>query len=144
LLIKINTDNDKLQQIVEKYHLKLLVYYGSYARQEDYGPSRSDIDIAFISEQQLNSQQLFDLMSDLILLHRKSNIDLVNLQTASGLLKEAVANDGRVLYEKEEGYFQALCPYLYKCYYETRKFRQAKHALFEKRLEEELRNVRPR
>jgi predicted nucleotidyltransferase len=142
LLIKI--DADKLQQIVEKYHLKLLVYYGSYARQEDYDPSRSDIDIAFISEQQLNSQQLFDLMSDLILLHRKSNIDLVNLQTASGLLKEAVANDGRVLYEKEEGYFQALCPYLYKCYYETRKFRQIKHALFEKKLAEELKNVRPR
>ena len=142
MLIKI--DADKLQQIVEKYHLKLLVYYGSYARQEDYDPSRSDIDIAFVSEQQLNSQQLFDLMSDLILLHRKSNIDLVNLQTASGLLKEAVANDGRVLYEKEEGYFQALCPYLYKCYYETRKFRQIKHALFEKKLAEELKNVRPR
>ncbi len=142
MLIKIDTD--KLQQIVEKYHLKLLVYYGSYARQEDYDPARSDIDIAFVSEQQLNSQQLFDLMSDLILLHRKSNIDLVNLQTASGLLKEAVANDGRVLYEKEEGYFQALCPYLYNCYYETRKFRQAKHALFQKRLAEELKNVRPR
>jgi predicted nucleotidyltransferase len=142
MLIKIDTD--KLQQIIEKYHLKLLVYYGSYARQEDYDPSRSDIDIAFIPEQQLNSQQLFDLMSDLILLHRKSNIDLVNLQTASGLLKEAVANDGRVLYEKEEGYFQALCPYLYKCYYETRKFRQVKHALFEKKLAEELKNVRPR
>ncbi len=136
-------DTDKLQQVVEKYHLKLLVYYGSYARQEDYDPSRSDIDIAFISEQQLGSQQLFDLMSDLILLHRKSNIDLVNLQTASGLLKEAVANDGRVLYEKEAGYFQQLCPYLYKCYYETRKFRQIKHALFEKKLAEELKNVRP-
>jgi len=136
-------DASKLQQIVEKYHLKLLVYYGSYARQKDYDPSRSDIDIAFISEQQLNSQQLFDLMSDLILLHRKSNLDLVNLQTASGLLKEAVANDGRVLYEKEEGYFQQLCPYLYKCYYETRKFRQIKHALFEKKLAEELKNVRP-
>lgn len=141
MLIKI--DADKLQQVVEKYHLKLLVYYGSYARQEDFDPSRSDIDIAFISEQQLGSQQLFDLMSDLILLHRKSNIDLVNLQTASGLLKEAVANDGRVLYEKEEGYFQQLCPYLYKCYYETRKFRQIKHALFEKKLAEELKNVRP-
>lgn len=140
MLIKINAD--KLQQVLEKYHLKLLVYYGSYARQEDYDPFRSDIDIAFISERQLNSQQLFDLMSDLILLHRKSNIDLVNLKTASGLLKEAVANDGRVLYEKEEGYFQTLCPYLYKCYYETRKFRQVKHAIFEKKLAEELKNVR--
>ena len=137
-------DMDKLQQIVEKYQLKLLLYYGSYARKQDYNPARSDIDIAFMSEQQLNSQQLFDLMSDLILLHRTSKIDLINLQTASGLLKEAVANDGQVLYEKEAGFFQSLCPYLYKCYYETRKFRQAKHALFEKKLTEELNRVRAR
>lgn len=142
MLIKI--DEDKLQKVVKCYHLRLLVYYGSYARQEDYDPLRSDIDIAFISESQLSSQQLFDLMSDLILLHKKSNIDLVNLQTASGLLKEAVANDGRVLYEQEPGYFQALCPYLYKCYYETRKFRQVKRAIFEKKLAEELENVRAR
>ena len=140
MIIKI--DAEKLQQMVEQYHLKLLVYYGSYARQEDYDPARSDIDIAFISEQQLNSRQLFDLMSDLVLLHRKSKIDLVNLQTASGLLKEAVANDGRVLYEKEKGYFQTLCPYLYKSYYETRKFRQVQKAIFEKKLAEELKNVR--
>lgn len=139
-----NIDMDKLQQIAEKYQLKLLLYYGSYARQQDYDPARSDIDIAFMSEQQLNSQQLFDLMSDLILLHRTSKIDLINLQTASGLLKEAVANDGQVLYEKEAGFFQSLCPYLYKCYYETRKFRQAKHALFEKKLTEELNRVRSR
>ena len=139
-----NIDMDKLQQIAEKYQLKLLLYYGSYARQQDYDPARSDIDIAFMSEQQLNSQQLFDLMSDLILLHRTSKIDLINLQTASGLLKEAVANDGRVLYEKKAGFFKNLCPYLYKCYYETRKFRQAKHALFEKKLTEELNRVRAR
>ena len=140
----IQIDADKLQSITEKYQLKLLVYYGSYARQEDYDPVHSDIDIAFMAEQPLASQQLFDLMSDLILLHRTSKIDLVNLQTASGLLKEAVANDGKVLYEKEEGYFQNLCPYLYKCYYETRKFRQAQHDLFEKKLAEELKNVRSR
>jgi predicted nucleotidyltransferase len=140
----IQIDADKLQSITEKYQLKLVVYYGSNARQEDYDPVHSDIDIAFMSEQPLASHQLFDLMSDLILLHRTSKIDLVNLQTASGLLKEAVANDGRVLYEKDEGYFQNLCPYLYKCYYETRKFRQAQHALFEKKLAEELKNVRSR
>ena len=142
MLVEIS--KDKLKQIVERYHLRLLVYYGSYARQQDYNAASSDIDIAFISNEQLSSQQLFDLMSDLILLHRKSHIDLVNLQTASGLLKEAVANDGRVLYEQEEGCFQALCPYLYKCYYETRKFRQVKRAIFEKKLAEELENVRSR
>jgi hypothetical protein len=57
-------------------------------------------------------------------------------------IKKAVVNDGRVLYEEKEGYFQELCPYLYKSYYETRKFRQTQHALFEKKLAEEIRNVR--
>ena len=106
----IKPDTDKLQQIVEKYHLKLLVYYGSYARQEDYDPSRSDIDIAFISEQQLNSQQLFDLMSDLILLHRKSNIDLVNLQTASGLLKKQLPTMAESYMKKKKGAFRHYAP----------------------------------
>lgn len=142
MLIKI--DMDKLQEIIEYYNLCLLVYYGSYARQKDYDPVRSDIDIAFLSKKQLDVQQLSDLMTDMILLHRKSDLHLVNLQTASGLLKEAVANDGRVLFEEEEGYFQNLCPYLYKSYYETRKFRQVQRALFEKKLAEELKNVRPR
>lgn len=137
----IQIDEEKLQQMVEKYRLQLIVYYGSYARQTDYDPSRSDIDIAFISHERLNSQELFDLMSDLILLHRKSKLDLINLQTASGLLKEAVANDGRVLYEDTEGYFLSLCPYLYKCYYETRKFRQVQRAIFEKKLAKDLKNV---
>jgi len=137
----IQIDDEKLQQLAKKYGLRLIVYYGSYARQVDYDPSRSDIDIAFISKKQLNSQELFDLMGDLIILHRKSQLDLINLQTASGLLKEAVANDGRVLYEEAEGCFLSLCPYLYKCYYETRKFRQVQRAIFEKKLVEELKNV---
>lgn len=135
-------DQDKLEQLAHRYNLSLLVYYGSYARQKDFDPSKSDIDIAFISNIPLDGQQLFDLMTDLIVLHGKSAIDLVNLSTASGLLKEAIANDGRALYENEEGYFYKLCPYLYKSYYETRKFRQVKQAIFEKKLAEELNNVR--
>lgn len=140
MMIKI--DQDKLQQLAHRYQLRLLVYYGSYARKEDYDPSKSDIDIAFVSKSPLDGQQLFDLMTDLIVLHSKSSIDLVNLSTASGLLKEAIANDGRFLYEDKEGYFDKLCPYLYKSYYETRKFRQVKQAIFQKKLAEELKNVR--
>ncbi len=138
----IRIDQDKLQQLAHRYQLRLLVYYGSYARKEDYNPSKSDIDIAFVSKSPLDGQQLFDLMTDLIVLHSKSAIDLVNLSTASGLLKEAIASDGRCFYEAEEGYFDKLCPYLYKSYYETRKFRKVKQAIFQKKLAEELKNVR--
>ena len=97
MIIKI--EHNKLQQIVEKYQLRLLVYYGSYARQDDYQPERSDIDLAFIARNPLGPQQTYDLLTDLIILHSKSNLHLVDLQTASGLLKEAFANDGLVRYE---------------------------------------------
>ena len=137
-------DENKLEQIVQKYDLRLLVYYGSYARQHDYDPNHSDIDLAFISRQTLDARQLYDFMTDLILLHKKSDLHLVNLQTASGLLKQAVAQDGMVLYEEKKGYFKSLCPYLYKCYYETKKFRQAQNAVFQKELAEELKNARQR
>jgi predicted nucleotidyltransferase len=136
----IEIDKRKLNHMVEKYRLRLLVYYGSYARQTDYDHSRSDIDIAFISDDRLGSRQLFDLTSDLILLHRKSDVHLADLQTASGLVKEAVANDGRVLYEESEGFFTSLCPYLYKSCYETRKFRKVSENYL-KRIGEDLRNV---
>ena len=139
--MRIEIDQEKLKQIVQRYQLRLLVYYGSYARQEDYHPERSDIDIAFIARGPLSPQQMSDLMTDLILLHQKSDLHLVNLQTASGLLKEAIAEDGEVLYEDEKGYFEVLCLYLYKCYYETKKFRQIQHELFQKKLSEELSNV---
>jgi hypothetical protein len=140
----IEIDDEKLNQIVANYQLRLLVYYGSYARQEDYHPERSDIDIAFIGRNPLSSQQTYDLMTDLIILHQKSNLHLANLQTASGLLKEAIANDGKVLYEDKKGYFESLCPYLYKCYYESKGFRHIQREIFQKKLSEELSNVRQR
>lgn len=140
----IEIDLIKLQQTVKQYELRLLVYYGSYARVDDYDPEQSDIDIAFISRKELSIKELNNLLTDLILLHRKSEIDLVNLKTASGLLKQAVADDGKVLYEESTGFFNNLCPYLYKSYYETIKFRQTKREIFQKKLAEELRNVRHR
>jgi len=35
--MRIDIDRNKLKHIVDSYDLRLLVYYGSYARQEDYG-----------------------------------------------------------------------------------------------------------
>lgn len=140
----IHIDKEKLRGIITKYNIALLVYFGSYARREDFNPVTSDIDISYISDDTLSSDNVYDLLTDLIILHRKSEIDLVNLKTAGGLLKYEIANDGVVLYEKEAGYFTNLQPYLYKSYYETKKFRQIKNEIFQKKLAEELKNVRQR
>ncbi len=140
----IHINEEKLRGIITKYNITLLVYFGSYARKEDFNPLTSDIDMAYISDDNLSSSQVYGLLTDLIILHRKSEMDLVNLKTASGLLKYEIANDGIILYEKEIGYFANLQPYLYKSYYETKKFRQIKNDIFQKKLAEELKNVRKR
>lgn len=140
----ININQEELKTIIKNYDITLLVYFGSYATQEDFDTLTSDIDLAYISDNNLSSQEVYNLLNDLIILHRKSEIDLVNLKTASGLLKYEIANDGVVLYEKEPGYFSALQPYLYKSYYETKKFRQVKNDIFQKKLAKELKNVRQR
>lgn len=127
---------DNLKEIASKYDLSLLVYFGSYARREEYDPVRSDIDIAFVSRRDLKIQELNQLLSSLIVLHRKSDIDLVNLKTASGLLKKVVADEGVVLFEDPEGYFMEIYPHLYKSYYETARFRKMRWEAFCRRIEE--------
>lgn len=129
---------DNIEEIAARYDLKLLVYFGSYARQKDYDPVKSDIDIAFIARRDLDSNELYNMLADLIIWHRKSEIDLVNLKTASGLLKKAVADEGVVLFEDPPGYFMDIYPYLYKSYYESARFRKMRWETLCQKIKEEL------
>ena len=70
-----------LEEIVVKYPLRLLVYFGSYGTRH-YDAHRSDIDIAYLSTNDLDSDSLDGFLRDLMLYHRTGNIDLVDLKTA--------------------------------------------------------------
>ena len=93
-----------LNEIAEKYNIELLVYYGSYGT--EFYNNESDIDIAFLSAEQLSIQEKLELLEDLIHYHKKSEIELVDLRTADPVLKHEIAVNGRVLYEKEENLFE--------------------------------------
>lgn len=108
--------------IAHRYNLKLLVYFGSYLT--EWYLKDSDIDLAFLADQPLTSLEKMELHKELIIAHRKSDIDLVDLQTAETVLRYAVATDGKVLFEREEGMFERYALFYTKQFYEMRPYIQ--------------------
>lgn len=123
------------KKFLNKYHLELLVFIGSYGTNE-YIPRESDMDIAFLSNSPLNESQTLNLLNEVSSLIKCSNLDLINLTFASGLLKYKVAAAGRLIYEKKQGLFERYKLYCYRYYYDTKKFRQMRREYFEKKMEE--------
>ena len=58
-----------LEDMIDKYSIKLLVYFGSYLT--EFYRDDSDIDIAYISETSLSPVEKMALYEDLIRYHRK-------------------------------------------------------------------------
>lgn len=113
-----NIIKKSIDEIACSYKIDFLVYFGSY--QTKYYNSESDIDIAFLSSELLDNDKRVNLLEELILYHRKSEIDLVDLRTAEPVLRYEIAKNGRVLYEKEEGLFEKYSLFYIKRYYELR------------------------
>jgi uncharacterized protein len=112
-----------IAEITEKYKIKMLIYFGSY--HTEYFNYESDIDIAFLSSGALDSSEQLQLLEDLIIFHRKSEIDLVDLQKADPLLRYEVAVNGKVFYEEEPDFFDRYALFYIKQYYELKPVIQA-------------------
>jgi predicted nucleotidyltransferase len=93
---------EKLKEYFKKRKGVLLAYlFGSSARGME---SAKDIDIAVLFEEKRVKDSLkahTEIVSDLTSLLRRSDIDLVVLNSAPPLLKHEVIKNGKVLFEKE-------------------------------------------
>jgi predicted nucleotidyltransferase len=128
-----------LNEIVEKYNIELLVYFGSYGTK--FYNSESDIDIAFLSASYLSIQEKLELLEDLIHYHKKSEIDLVDLRTADPVLRYEIAVNGRVLFEKEENLFERYSLFYIKSIYEHKSVLEDKMRKIAISVEEVLNNA---
>lgn len=128
-----------LNEIVEKYNIELLVYFGSYGTK--FYNSESDIDIAFLSSSYLSIQEKLELLEDLIHYHKKSEIDLVDLRTADPVLRYEIAVNGRVLFEKEENLFERYSLFYIKSIYEHKSVLEDKMRKIAISVEEVLNNA---
>lgn len=89
-----------LNEIVNKYNLKLLLTFGSFGTERF--TQHSDIDVAYFSKRVLTAEEELQMMCDLIMYFERDKIDLVNLAKAVPLLMYEIACNSRVLYEEDE------------------------------------------
>ena len=89
-----------LMEIVGKYNLSLLFTFGSFATERFN--DHSDIDVGYLAENSLNSDQELNLLTDLVFFFKQDRIDLVDMNKAAPLLLFEAANQAHVLYEKDD------------------------------------------
>lgn len=81
--------------------LRLLVLHGSRARCNAH--ERSDWDFAYVADPGLDELELRAALSRALL---TDAVDLADLDRAGGVLRYAVACDGRMLFERSPGEFE--------------------------------------
>ena len=131
-----------LEQIVQRFGLRLLVLFGSYgtpAQKPD-----SDIDLAYLSEEALAFEQQEALLHDLVLYFRKAEMDLLDLQCAEPIIRAVIAEEGRVVYEGEPGLFDRLSLYYIKQRMDLAPFIEVRMKEIGLRVREEVRLARER
>lgn len=110
-------DHDKIVELAQKYGLTLVVLFGSQATGKTH--KESDVDIAFLSERQLDTTDEIQINYALTLICHNDRVDSVNLHIAHPLLLMQIVTDAKVLYEKQGIEFAALEVYA------LRRFREA-------------------
>lgn len=127
----------KLQEIASTYKLSLILLMGSYGTNFFRAPV-SDIDVAYLAEHPLTTDEYLQLLADFAVLFEYPKIDLIDLIKAPGLLKFEAVTKGTLLLEKEQGFFNEYYLYCIRYYYDTKKFREITEQVFKTRLEEML------
>lgn len=131
-----------IDTIAKKYGINMFIYFGSF--QTEYFNPESDIDIAFLPSHPLESSEKNKLLEELIIYHRKSEIDLVDLQKADSVLKYEIATNGRALYEEKPGLFDRYTSFYIKQYYELKPVIQSEMKQIQNTIREVLQNAESR
>jgi predicted nucleotidyltransferase len=102
------------QQLQEKIpYLKMLILFGSRARGDIH--SKSDWDFAALYDQEMREKhcqksaftwfEVSDILADIFNLD-SDNIDVVDLDNCSVTLADSIANEGQLIYQKQQGLFK--------------------------------------
>lgn len=93
-----------IDETINKYNISLLLTFGSYKTEKF--TKNSDIDVAYLSEPELDVAEELKLLTDLILYFKNDRIDLVNLSKAVPLLAYEIACKSYLVYEKNNSFIK--------------------------------------
>jgi predicted nucleotidyltransferase len=85
----------------------------------------SDIDLAFSFDRDID---ILALTNDVIRLLHNDNVDVIDLRHVSPLLRFSAARNGRLLYERSQGEFNAFFSLAFRRYVDTKKLRDMQAA----------------
>ena len=129
-------NNSLIEELSNKYHLELLLLFGSRADGSHH--EKSDYDVAYLSSEKLDLKSEARLIVDLAPIFRSEQIDLINLKTAPPLLYYAIFRKNKVIYEKEPLLFASLRVYAFKKYVEAKPLFEERHRRLQKSLTSRL------
>lgn len=96
----VNILKNNLNDLLEKYDIKLIYIFGSYAKGKN--DKNSDLDIAVLLEKGYNPLDKLSLIGDFTDIFKRDDIDLVILNDANPVLEHQVIKYGKLAYMKDE------------------------------------------
>lgn len=123
-----------INELVQKYGIKLLYVFGSYAKGSNN--KNSDIDIAVLVNDNYKPMYKLYMIGDLTSIFKRDDIDLVILNGASPVLRHQVIKYGKIIYEEsleEKVIFEAK---VLSVYMDMEPFRRTQMEFINERLSE--------
>lgn len=124
----------RISTIAEKYHLTLVLLFGSQATGKTH--PQSDADVAYFGQELLPLAIESKLVIDLMQAFRTDAVDLVSLKNAPPLLRYQIARSGKLLYERTPGLFTSFFINSLRQYEEARPLFQLRSSYLDKRIAE--------
>lgn len=90
---------ERFEDLAERYQLKLILVFGSHAKGATH--PESDVDIAVYSKRVLTEIEKINLTYELTNIFYTNKVDLVDIKTASPLLKNEIFKDYMVVYQRD-------------------------------------------
>ena len=126
--------HSRISAIAEKYHLSLVLLFGSQATGKTH--PQSDVDVAYFAQNPLSLAEESKLIIDLMQVFGTHDVDIVSLQNAPPLLRYEIARFGKAIYERTSGLFTSFFIHAMRQYEEVRPLFQLRSSYLDKRIAE--------
>ena len=120
----IDKQNLKIEEIAQRYCLKLVLLFGSQSSGRVH--KESDVDIAYIPDKSLDFNQEYHLNYEFTKVFQKDRVDTVDIKKANPLLMYAVFQHPRILFQSDESIFSQYRTYAFKRYIEAKPLYEEK------------------
>lgn len=129
--IEIKKNKLEIKKIAQKYQLRLVLLYGSYAKNQ--ARKDSDIDIAVLGKKTIAFKDLINLNNEFANLFQSNEVDVKSLHQTDPLFRYQATKDSVLLYGKSDDY-HSFKAYAFRDYHDSQDLFKLRDILIRRRL----------